>query len=635
VSDFALRTKHRILGIQMKLLFGIFLFLTGDLIGQTGPAGVGTSTNNALWLKADAGTSSTTNSTAISSWNDQSGNSVNMTQTVSAQQPSFTTNVINGFPAILFDNTNSSNQNDKMVGPDASVLDNTNGYTFFYVTRPMNFGDAHVIVSKRTSVSVDQSFMLFYYSGNNLYCDVQTTNDRFASNTSYTTATNYIGCLMYNGAIATSSLRCTLYNGETFDRNATETSTLVPDNSSPILIGTTDASDSRPFGGYMAEIIIYREALNDARRIIVNNYLSAKYGIALSANDKYAGDNAGNGNYDREVAGVGQESTGSNTSFSASVAGGLAISVNSGLDNGDYILAGHALATNVTSTNDVGGMTGTNNMRWQRSWYVDVTNTLTSLSTNIEFDMSDGGMGTFTLGALSNYVLLYRSGQTGNWTESATASSISGDKILFNSYSMTTDGYYTLGTKNASVSPLPITLISLTAERKQNGVDVTWTTASEINNDYFIVQRSKDGMCFEDAGVQKGAGNSNQKNCYVYCDTNPYKGISYYRLQQNDKDGSSAYSSIVSVDLEEDNLDWQVYPNPTSGQFKIRLNDQEIQSITIEIKDLMGRIYFSKSLTMEEDGAFKMEPEQKLPKTTYLLLISTGNKNYSKKLIIE
>src|ERR1700712_3813442 len=107
-------------------VFRICIFFNSNvLFSQTGPAGVGSSTNNVLWLKADAGTSSTTNNTAISFWNDQSGNAINVTQTVSIQQPSFATSVINGFPAVLFDNSTTTNQNDKMIGPDSPLLDNT------------------------------------------------------------------------------------------------------------------------------------------------------------------------------------------------------------------------------------------------------------------------------------------------------------------------------------------------------------------------------------------------------------------------------------------------------------------------------------------------------------------------------
>ncbi|MBL7933557.1 MAG: T9SS type A sorting domain-containing protein [Bacteroidia bacterium] len=621
--------------LTLFLVWGIISLISTVAFAQTGPGGVGTSTNNALWLKADAGTSTTSNATAISFWNDQSGNGVNVTQTVSAQQPSFSTNVMNGFPAILFDNVNSSGANDKLIGPDASVLDNTSGYTFFYVTRPMNYGDAHVIMSKRTSVSVDQSFMLFYYTGNRLFVDIQTTNDRWSTAASYTTATNYIGCLTYNGAVSTSSLRCTFYNEEAFDKNATETSTLVPDNSSPLLIGTTDASDPRPFGGYIAELIIYREALNDARRIIVNNYLSAKYNISLSANDKYAGDNSGNGDYDRDVTGVGQESSGSNTSFSASVSGGLSLSVNSGLDNGDYILTGHAVATNSTINTDVGGMTGTSNARWQRIWYADVTNTLTSLNVNLAFDMSDGGMPTFTLGTVSNYVLLYRAGTSGNWTELATASSISGDNVIFSSITFTADGYYTIGTRNYGSSPLPIELIRFSAKAVNKDVDLFWSTASERNNQYFIPERSADGFNFTEVCKVKGGGNSSVKKDYSLRDREAYPGLSYYRLKQTDSDGKFTYSNIVAVEMPPSDEEITLYPNPNSGEFFIKFGDNTQSPIYLEIEDLNGRLVYSGKAIQESERIFKVSLKNRLEPATYILKINTGNKIQSLKFIVD
>jgi hypothetical protein len=84
------------------------------------------------------------------------------------------------------------------------------------------------------------------------------------------------------------------------------------------------------------------------------------------------------------------------------VGGGLGITCNSGLDNNDYLLAGHALVTNSVITTDVGGMTGTNNSRWQRIWYFDVTNTATSLNTQISFDFSEAGLLAPTLGLLQD-----------------------------------------------------------------------------------------------------------------------------------------------------------------------------------------------------------------------------------------
>jgi hypothetical protein len=618
------------------LLFVLLVFSDTFLFSQTGPAGVGSSANNVLWLKADEGTSSTTNSTAISFWNDQSGNGINVTQTVSAQQPSIVTNVMNGFPAVLFDNVSTANQNDKMSGADSPLLDNTNGYTFFTVTRPMNLdGNARVIVSKRTGVSIDQSFMLFYYTSNKLTIDVETTDDRFSSNTTYSNSVNYITSLTYNGAIATASLRCTLYNEETFDKNAVETSTLVPDNSSPLLIGTTDAGDPRPYGGYTSEIIIYREALVPAKRIIVNNYLSAKYNIPLSFNDKYFGDNFGNGDYDRDVSGIGQESTGGSTSFSASISGGLTISANSGLDNGDYLVAGHAVPTNTTITTDVGGMTGSSNARWLRTWYMDVTNILTDINANIEFDMSDGGMGAFTLGTVSNYVLLYRAGQSGNWTELSTASAITGDRIQFNSIALINDGYYTLGTRNYNNSPLPIELLYFKALPDQAKVNISWATASEKNTARFVIEKTQNGTSFEAVASVPAAGQSASTKLYSATDADPYAGISYYRLTELTTDGKANYFPLTVVSFYSAG-DLIVFPNPSDNLITIRGPIPEGTIVQLSVKDLSGKVCYKKTiLTSQNNVDIFIETKNILSSGTYLLSVSFADKTFERKIILK
>src|SRR5688572_4090967 len=94
------------------IAFSLFLFSPVNVLAQTGPAGVGSSANNALWIKADAGTSTTTNGASVSLWQDASGNGNNVSQATVAQQPLYATSVMNGYPAIQFDNNNGAGQND-------------------------------------------------------------------------------------------------------------------------------------------------------------------------------------------------------------------------------------------------------------------------------------------------------------------------------------------------------------------------------------------------------------------------------------------------------------------------------------------------------------------------------------------
>ncbi len=472
-----------------------------------------------------------------------------------------------------------------------------------------------------------------------MYLDVEhSTNDRFSSTGTYTTNTNYIYDFIYDGTLAAAN-RVRLYNGETLDRTATETSATILNNNSPLNIGTTHETDPRPFGGYIAEIITYTTALNDAQRIIVNNYLSSKYNIALSANDKYLGDTPGNGNYDRNVAGIGAEASGSNPTFSATATLGMGIATRSGLGTGDYLLAGHAVASNSVITSDITGLSGTNPARWSRIWYIDVTNAGAVLQADVEFDMVAGGMSGTTPATHTNYKLLYRAGTSGAWTEVATASSISGTKVIFASYNFNNnadDGYYTIGTMNNSISPLPIELLSFDAIMNNKHVDITWSTATETNNDYYTIEKSKDGIHFEPLSILDAAGNSSSIINYKDIDTNPFEGISYYRLKQTDFNGTFTYSKIVAVNYSLSKDGFTIFPNPTQGEINITFEDLEQKEVLVVIRDISGKECFSKVIiTQENQQLIGIDSEHKLAAGTYIITASSNNKLYSKKLIVK
>jgi hypothetical protein len=379
-----------------------------------------------------------------------------------------------------------------------------------------------------------------------------------------------------------------VFVNETLDNASarTESSNTIPNYASDITIGLTNVADGRPYGGHIAELIIFRTALNVAERLVVSNYLSAKYNISiLAASDKYAGDLAVNGDYDFEVAGVGNDASGSNLSASSAVTGGLAVTQVSGFQNNDYLIYGHQAGANILST-DVGGMTGTNNARWSRIWYFDVTNAGANQTLDLTFDLSDGG-NPITPAVATNYVLLFRAGQSGNWTELTTASSIAGDRITFSGVAITTDGYYTIGTRNKTNSPLPIQLKAFAARAMEKGVELTWQTETELNNDYFTVERSSDGIQFEFAIKVLGAGTSTEPREYAVVDYNARQGTSYYRLKQTDKDGAFTYSGIVAVEIMEAHQPYTVYPNPAGETINISFQAGEAPD-RLRILDVMG-----------------------------------------------
>lgn len=139
------------------------------------------------------------------------------------------------------------------------------------------------------------------------------------------------------------------------------------------------------------------------------------------------------------------------------------------------------------------------------------------------------------------------------------------------------------------LSPLPITLLHFGAEAKDNSyVHCTWTTANEQDNEFFTVERSRDGSIFEDIGEVTGAGNSLSTLYYSFDDLRPYTGLSYYRLRQTDFDGTETWSQAVPVMITRD-VDVSVFPNPNRGQFTILRSNAE-EALDMHLMDGAGRL---------------------------------------------
>ncbi len=144
-----------------------------------------------------------------------------------------------------------------------------------------------------------------------------------------------------------------------------------------------------------------------------------------------------------------------------------------------------------------------------------------------------------------------------------------------------------------SSTSLPVTFTSLIAISEAGKVNVNWSTALEINNDYFLVQKSNNGVDYIDAGKIKGSGNSNVTNSYKFTDYNPYSGSSYYRLRQVDFDGKESYSSITAVNVNAD-FSLSMFPNPSNGNNVIvKLNSDETTNFEIIVTDISGREVYS------------------------------------------
>lgn len=157
----------------------------------------------------------------------------------------------------------------------------------------------------------------------------------------------------------------------------------------------------------------------------------------------------------------------------------------------------------------------------------------------------------------------------------------------------TTGAYYYID--DVSVSPgnsLPVELIAFTAEKNDQHVDLHWTTASEIQNQYFSIERSIDGTSFEAIGRMNGAGNSTTLNEYSFSDEQPWKGINYYRLAQTDIDGTVNYSRIVACRMKGDrNISWNYQEH--EHILKFFFNELYNYRPQVRLYDMTGKIVYA------------------------------------------
>ncbi len=195
---------------------------------------------------------------------------------------------------------------------------------------------------------------------------------------------------------------------------------------------------------------------------------------------------------------------------------------------------------------------------------------------------------------------------------------------------------FVLGTTQ---SELPIELIKFKTIVKDKNVNIFWTTATEINNDYFTIERSNDLKNWEEILNIDGANNSNEIINYSEIDFNPLIGVSYYRLKQTDYDGTYSYSNVEVVNFDNNVPNIRIYPNPIDRNSTLTINYDkiDINFMHIELKDLLGKKYFSKDIGISvNQNEVSINMESDIPKGIYIIsIILDDYVVISKKLIIN
>lgn len=149
-----------------------------------------------------------------------------------------------------------------------------------------------------------------------------------------------------------------------------------------------------------------------------------------------------------------------------------------------------------------------------------------------------------------------------------------------------------------SFAALPVELTNLTLTKGKNSNTLHWSTATELNNSHFDLQRSPDSRTWETLGTVPGNGTTLEPQQYSYTDRQPLSGMNYYRLKQVDFDGNFEYSKVVSVDFRHGGRPATLSPNPVGSELFLTLPAEATNGpLSATIYDLNGKVWQQATLT--------------------------------------
>ena len=185
-------------------------------------------------------------------------------------------------------------------------------------------------------------------------------------------------------------------------------------------------------------------------------------------------------------------------------------------------------------------------------------------------------------------------------------------------------------------SPLPVELLYVKGEIKEQSIRVSWATVWEKDNDYFVVEHSTDGRDFQAIGEVQGGGNSTVELNYEFVDHSPASGSNFYRLRQVDYDGAWEHSRIIHLlysVADEDLIN--VYPNRVKDRFVVELLKEAIGPVNISLYNQLG--HQVREWNFAEGGrVFENYIGRKMQSGVYIVkILRSGKVPATAKIIVE
>jgi len=207
----------------------------------------------------------------------------------------------------------------------------------------------------------------------------------------------------------------------------------------------------------------------------------------------------------------------------------------------------------------------------------------------------------------------------GNWTLSGITIN-NGESVVATARTVAN---HNTGEASICTVPLPIELLYFNAVcTEDKKTKLNWASASERGSDYFIIERSDDGINYKYIGKIKAAGTNNRTVNYFFVDEEPVTGISYYRLKQTDLDKNFKYYNKVFIsDCFNKQTKILVFPNPAQDYIYINFSATRNEPVNIEIFDMMGKSLLNRNFNCDpENNSFEIKTED-LPKGIYFIKI--------------
>jgi Bacterial Ig-like domain/Endonuclease/Exonuclease/phosphatase family/Domain of unknown function (DUF5017) len=198
----------------------------------------------------------------------------------------------------------------------------------------------------------------------------------------------------------------------------------------------------------------------------------------------------------------------------------------------------------------------------------------------------------------------------------------------------TTDHYPVAARYDIRFFKNPIDLGYFLAAPWRGKVEFVWYTNHEINSDYFVVERSRNGKDYEPVDSINGKGDSREWSIYHLDLNNPWPGKSHYRLRIVSLDGSVDYSNVVTLNMRSNSHFLSVSANePTT--VRVQYTTPETEKGTMQLMDINGRIYFERTMTFVKGKNLHSIPASSLPMGTYIVRIIHADRIETEKVVIK